>query len=113
MVKLQKDGEIEDSSLVDRVKGMFKKRTLRQKGVFLPEDNLPKEKGVRSELKNSQQILKQKKIKKGLKFKNMEKGKRESVLQKKRQFKQQAEYKNSFKTKSGSKGGKKYNQKQR
>jgi len=41
MVKIQKDGEIEDGSLVDRVKGLFKKRTLRQKGVYLPEDNQP------------------------------------------------------------------------
>lgn len=58
MVKLQKDGEMEDSSLVDRARGMFKKRTLRQKGIFLPEDNLPNMKGVKSELKTTQQVLK-------------------------------------------------------
>ena len=43
MIKLQKDGEIEDNTMVDRVKGMFKKRTLRQKGIYLPEDNHAKE----------------------------------------------------------------------
>lgn len=61
MVKLQKDGEIEDLSLVDRAKGMFKKRTLRQKGIFLPEDNrnvIYKQKGVKSELKTNHQVLK-------------------------------------------------------
>lgn len=43
----------------------------------------------------------------------MEKGKRTQVIQKKKQYKEQQDYKNSFKTKSGSMGGKKYNQKQR
>ncbi|KAL4442578.1 hypothetical protein ABPG74_006980 [Tetrahymena malaccensis] len=116
-IKLQRDGEQEDSTLVDRVRGMFKKRTLRQKGIYLPEDNQEKQqKGVKSELKSHQQILKQKKITKGLKFKNMEKGKRNQIINKKKQASAMADKKggfgkpkggfNKFKGGKGGKGGK-------
>ncbi|EGR32929.1 hypothetical protein IMG5_066580 [Ichthyophthirius multifiliis] len=86
MVKLQKEGETEDSNLVNRVKGMFKKRNLNQKGIYLNDNNNEfKQKGVKNELKNQYQLLKNKKIKKGNKLKNMDRGKRSLIIQRNKQ----------------------------
>lgn len=63
--------------MIDRAKNLFK-----TKGKYGA-----KQPGVKSELKNAQEIFKSKKIKKNMKLKNMQKDKRKKIEKRQRNFK--------------------------
>ncbi|CAD8188351.1 unnamed protein product [Paramecium pentaurelia] len=85
-IQLQNVGEEEDQQIVSRAKEMFKRRQMRSKGYYFNQEE-GQQRGGKQEIKRPEQLLKSKKIKKNLKLKNMEKGKRRQIEKKQRKNK--------------------------